>query len=282
MLFRRHWPTFSIGAAVLAVGLNIAADPVVKPSNPTGPVPANSDTALKDILARQQQSEQQFKQLSRNLLTLAQKLAKSDRIEDQTKAKSLLKAIELADKEGVDNKFAALVRIFSKSENLSINDLNQAAGQNDDLVKVLRDILKLIIEDDSLAALREEQRTLKELLDKVKEIDREIAIIQNRTETGKGDPNNLAKEQRETADKTRDLLGKFDPNAKVGKPGDKNTAGEARNAGKGKENAGEIKDDTNKPKGEARDAKGMGMGMGMGMSGMGMGMGMSGMGMGMG
>ena len=107
-MIRRHWPALAIAAAVLAAGLNLQAQPPAKPPPrpPAAATPAPAaDVNLKELIARQQALERQYKAFTTNLLALAQKLEKSDRIEDKDKAKALRKAIDLADKEGVDNKF---------------------------------------------------------------------------------------------------------------------------------------------------------------------------------
>src|SRR6478735_2803882 len=109
-MIRRHWPAAAIASCVFAIGLTATAQPPA--ASPT-PAPAKPEAApaaasIKDLLAREQQLEKRYKAFTANLLGLAQKLEKSDRIEDKDKAKALRRAIELADKEGVDNKFTKL------------------------------------------------------------------------------------------------------------------------------------------------------------------------------
>jgi len=118
-MIRRHWPAVAVALAVFAAGLNLQAQApsaaVPAPSKDAAPgkdaAPApSSDITVKELVARQQALEKQYKAFTTNLLALAQKLEKSDRVEDKDKAKALRKAIELADKEGVDNKFTMLLR----------------------------------------------------------------------------------------------------------------------------------------------------------------------------
>src|SRR5262245_20134198 len=120
-MIRRHWPAPAIALAVLAVGLNLQAQPPA--ATPATPAPATTpapDVSLKELIAREQALEKQYKAFTTNLLALAQKLEKSDRIEDKDKAKALRKAIDLADKEGVDNKFTTLLRTLSGGLNREI------------------------------------------------------------------------------------------------------------------------------------------------------------------
>src|SRR5438105_2203847 len=112
-MLRRHWPALSIALAVLAAGLNLHAQPAATPAPAPAAPAAAQDASLKDLVARQQALERQYKAFTTNLLALAQKLEKSDRVEDKDKAKSLRKAIDLADKEGVDNKFTTLLRTLT-------------------------------------------------------------------------------------------------------------------------------------------------------------------------
>jgi len=155
-MIRRHWPALAIALAVLAVGLNLQAQPpaATPPATPaTTPAP---DVSLKELIAREQALEKQYKAFTTNLLALAQKLEKSDRIEDKDKAKALRKAIDLADKEGVDNKFTTLLRTLAKSANdITISDIASAKGTNDDLIKVLKEILAILQSDDELARIRD-------------------------------------------------------------------------------------------------------------------------------
>src|SRR5262245_14409254 len=139
-MIRRHWPVLSIAAAVFAAGLNLQAQPpagkdkapAASTSTSTTPAPT-ADVNLKELIARQAALEKQYKAFTTSLLSLAQKLEKSDRIEDKDKAKALRKAIDLADKEGVDNKFTTLLRTLMKSAgDPSLSDINSAKRQNDD------------------------------------------------------------------------------------------------------------------------------------------------------
>src|SRR5205823_10711981 len=94
-----------------------------------------------------------------------QKLEKSDRIEDKDKAKALRRAIDLADKEGVDNRFTKLLSTLSNhAGNPSLSDINKASGENDDLIKVMKEILAILQSDDELARIKAEIDMLQKLL----------------------------------------------------------------------------------------------------------------------
>src|SRR5215213_5177226 len=148
-MIRRHWPALAIALAVFAAGLNLQAQPPAAAIPTPGAAPAKAapapatDITIKELVARQQALEKQYKAFTTNLLALAQKLEKSDRVEDKDKAKALRKAIDLADKEGVDNKFTTLLRTLTGKSgglDLSIAEINSAKNQNDELIKLLREM----------------------------------------------------------------------------------------------------------------------------------------------
>ena len=247
-MIRRHWPAFTIAAAVLAAGLNLYAQPPAKSTTPPAATtaPAAPDAgSVKALIDRQAAIERQYKVFTTNLLALAQKFEKSDRIEDKDKAKALRKAIELADKEGVDNKFTTLLRtIGTAAGNPSMSDINSARGQTDDLIKVLREILGILQSDDELARIKAEKEYLEKLLADLNNLIRQTSINQSRTDSGRGDPKQLAKDQKKLAEAVDKLANK------MGSP----KAGDPK-GGSGKPKPGEPKE--GKP-GEGKPGEGMG------------------------
>jgi hypothetical protein len=224
-MIRRHWPAFTIAAAVLAAGLNLYAQPPAKSTTPPPAAPAAAEPGVKELIDRQAAIERQYKAFTTNLLALAQKFEKSDRVEDKDKAKALRKAIELADKEGVDNKFTVLLRTLgAAANNPSISDINSAKNQNDELIKALREILAILQSDDELARIKAEKEYLEKLLADLNNLIRQTSINQSRTDSGRGDPKQLAKDQKKLADAVDKLASKMGaPKAgepKGGKPGE--------------------------------------------------------------
>jgi hypothetical protein len=246
----RHWPAAAIASAVLAFGLT-QAQPTPKPAAPAAPA---SDVDVKELIARQQQLERQYKSFTTNLLSLAQKLEKSDRIEDKDKARALRKAIELADKEGVDNKFTILLRTLTKSAgDPSVAEINSAKNQNDDLIKALREILAILQSDDELARIKAEKEFLEKLLADLNSIIRGEKILDSRANSGKGDPKQLAKDSDKLKGATGALADKMGA-AKTGKPGAEGEPKASDKPGKpDDEGQGENKNDTDKPKADDRD-----------------------------
>jgi hypothetical protein len=247
-MIRRHWPMLAIAMALLAAGLNLQAQPAAPVAKTPTPTVA-PDASLKELVARQQALEKQYKAFTTNLLGLAQKLSKSDRIEDKDKAKALMRAIELADKEGIDNKFTTLLRTLTGKNgglDLSIAEINSAKNQNDDLIKALQQLLAILQSDDELERIRQEQKWLQELLANLNSIIRATNINQSRVDSGRGDPKQLNKDQKNLAEKTDALatkMGQGKPGAKEGDP-----KGGAKGEPKEADDTGEHKPDTKDPK----------------------------------
>src|SRR5262245_15296886 len=260
-MIRRHWPALSIAAAVLAAGLNLQAQPPATPA-PADPKaatpPAGADVTLKDVIARQQELDRRYRAFTTNLLALAQKLEKSDRIEDKDKAKALRKAIDLADKEGVDNKFTKLLSTLSShAGNPSLAEITNASGQNDDLIKVMKEILAILQSDDELARLKAEIEVLQKLLADLNGIIRGEKILDSRANSGKGDPKQLAKDQGKLKTQTSNLADKMgSPKGAGDNKGEAN--GDAKPGKQHDKEQGENKEDTDKPKGDDRAKANMG------------------------
>src|SRR6476469_7093769 len=101
--------------AALALGVAVTAVTVNAQPTPPKPVaaPAANEVASKQLLDKQQQLLRQYKAVAEDLLSLAHRLEKSTRLEEQDKAKLIRKALELGDKEGVENKFQTLLRTLA-------------------------------------------------------------------------------------------------------------------------------------------------------------------------
>ena len=254
-MIRRHWPALAVALAVLAAGLNLQAQPAAPAPAPAGGTSVAPEATLKELVARQQALERQYKDFTTNLLALAQKLEKSDRIEDKDKAKALRKAIDLADKEGVDNKFTTLLRTLTGNRNggldLSVAEINSARNQNDELIKLLREMLNILQSDDELARIKAEKEFLEKLLADLNGLIRATNINQSRTDSGKGDNKQLAKDQKNLAEKVAALADKMGA-AKAGPPKGGEPKGGGKPEPKDGDQTGEHKDDTKDPKADER------------------------------
>jgi hypothetical protein len=259
-MIRRHWPALSIGLAILAAGLNLHAQPAAKDPAPAAKAPTTApapDASLKELVARQQALEKQYKAFTTDLLALAQKLEKSDRVEDKDKAKALRRAIDTADKEGIDNKFTTLLRTLTGKNgglDLSIAEITSARNQNDELIKALRELLAILQSDDELERIRQEKKWLEELLANLNSVIRATNINQSRVDSGKGNKDQLAKDQKNLAEKVDALASKMG----AAKPSSKE--GDPKGGGKGEPKEGDTasdhKDDAKEPKAEDQKTPG--------------------------
>lgn len=205
-MFRRLLSALVLGVAMTALTVRAEPAPVAKPSNS-----GTTDVAAKQIFEKQQQLLRQYKAVTEDLLSLAHRLEKSNRIEDQDKAKLIRKAIELGDKEGVDNKFQTLLRTLAgKNGNVGLGDVSSAKNQNEDLVRVLKEILAILMSDDEMARIKAEKDFLEARLAELKGIIRETKVGRAIAESGKGNPDKLAKDQDKLKGKTDELANKLE------------------------------------------------------------------------
>jgi len=237
-------------ASLLMTGLISLAD--------TAPVvPTNSPDAIKnDLIIKQEQLARQFREFTSSLLRLAQRLERSEKLDDRERAKALRRAIELAEKEGVDNQFSKLIGILTKSNSVSLTELQQAAGQNEQLIKGLREILAILLTDDEAARIRAEILKTQELLKEVQGVIRETKINRAVTESGRGDNKKVAKDQNNIANKTAEIAKKMGGEGKRDNQGKDLQTAKAESKGEGKEANGKQADpkpDTGDPKGQEKE-----------------------------
>lgn len=233
---------------LLLVGLAVAADP---------PNPASDfSNVRKNAAVDQERLRQQFGAFQQSLLSLAQRLEKSNKPEDREKAVILRQAIELAGREGVDTQFTRLIATLTAS-GVTLREIETAIGQNDQLLKSLREMIQLLLSDNNSAKLKEEQKRLQELVKKLDQIIRAQKIERSKVESGHGQPEELAKSQGKVTKDTKDLAKAMD---QAGKPNDGKSADgkptEAKDAGSPKDGQpGEPKPGQPKP-GQPKDGNG--------------------------
>ncbi len=260
--------------AALLVSLSLqAADP---PQPDASATEADLQKLRQQAAFEQERLRRQFGAFQQSLLTLAQRYEKSSKPEDREKAQVLRKAIELAGQEGIDNQFHKLVVTLTGS-GITIQEINAAIGQNEQLTKTLREMIAILLTDNQTARLKEEQQRLQDLLKQLDRVIREQKLERSKTESGRVDNQQLARGQAKVTESTQKLAknmagkgkdakaeaktGKADPkDAKDGKGEPKDGKGEPKN-GKGdpKDAKGQPKDGKGQPKdgkGEPKDAKG--------------------------
>jgi hypothetical protein len=233
--------------------------------------PPSDPKSAADLKSQQEQNAELFRRFQKDLLSLAQRMERSDRPEDKERAKVLYAALELARKENLESQFQKIIGAMARGTG-NVQDLDAIIGQDEQLRKVLQEILTILMTDDEAARLKAEIARLEAFLKEAREIKRNQETIRAMTEGQKGDPNRIAKNQNNLAGRTRDLAdqmaGKKGATAKKGgeKGGDKGGDGSGDERGIAKaepkpeskpgETAGEGRSDTEQEKADAKPSDG--------------------------
>lgn len=212
---RRIPLTFAPLVAV-ALGLLVFTETLVAQA-PKPPVDAPAPKTATELRGPQEQNAKLFQDLKRGLLVLAQKLEKSDRQEDKDRSKTIRAALEVAEKANVDNQFKNLITGLSKGSN-KIQDVDQLLGQNGELAKALQEMLNILMTDDESARLKAEIEKLERFLKDAEALKRREEIIRAMTESAKGDPKKIEKNQADVAADTKDLIDRMGGKKAEGKP----------------------------------------------------------------
>jgi hypothetical protein len=239
---------------LLGVALSAADPPSPKPAAPPAATDADLERVKQQAAFDQERLRRQFNAFQQSLLTLKQRLEKSSKPEDREKAAVLQQAIDLASKEGVDNQFSKLVATLT-ANGITLQEINGAIGQNQELVKTLREMIAILLTDSQSARNREEQKRLEDLLKQLEKVIRAQKVERSKTESGKVDKDALAKGQRKV---TQDTKGLHKDMGKVGEKDAKPKEGEGKpKEGKGQPKDGQPKDGKGQPKdGQPKDGKG--------------------------
>jgi hypothetical protein len=218
-----------LGGTLLLVGMSwaIAADPPA-----AVPPPVDIDSVRNKTAYDQEHLRQQYNAFQQALLSLAQRLEKSAKPEDRDKAASLRQAIELANRESVDTRFSKLVTTLA-GQGATMVEIEAAIKQNEELAKTLREMLALLLSDNQSAKAKEEEKRLQNLLKALDKVIRAQKIERSKVESGKGEPEDLAKGQNKVTKETEDLA------KAMGKSSDKDDKGEPKT---GEPKGGEPKD----------------------------------------
>lgn len=225
------------------VSLILAALALVVVARADSPADKKDDLDLKtpkdNAALEQERLLREFRDFKHTLLTLKQRLEKSDRPEDRTKVEILEKALAQASKLQVDNQFAKLLDALRSDKELSIPELQKILQQNKELASSIGEILKIMNTGDRDA---ERKRLIEEYTRKLEQLKKVIREQQNaRAFTERGMKDALSK-QRDVTEDTRGLL-KDSKNKGEGKPGD--AKGDKSKSPLGK---GEGKNDTKESK----------------------------------
>ncbi|HZV06873.1 MAG TPA: hypothetical protein VE999_17450 [Gemmataceae bacterium] len=206
---------------------------------------------IGDAATQQEHLKRQFDEFKLKLLRLAQTMENSTKQEDREKAKILRAALNKASAEGIETRFTTLIEMLS-GRNAANNTeaLQDILKENDELRRILRDIIELLTKDDRDLELKKEIERTRRLLEELKNVIRKQELVLNKTIIGRTKNQDLEKSQRNVREQTHDLV---NPKSNQGKEAKK---GEGKGNKSGQKGLGEGKDDTKDPKADAKDSKG--------------------------
>jgi hypothetical protein len=225
----------------------------------------NAKAALDESLFQQKVMKQQFENFQNALYNLASHLEKSAKDEDKAKAKILRDAIKKASEEGTENKFDKLINSLKDSKIITLDGLEAAKTQNEDLVRDIRVILTILLTDNRDAELRHKKEQLAKMIEELKRVIREQETVRAKTDRNKTEAAPLKKSQENVTKATRELIpggkkdggeskaAKGDPKGE-GKPGESKADGKADAKGDGN-SKGEGKGDGKPSDGKPADSK---------------------------
>lgn len=248
--------TFAAALGLFALTAALTAQP------PAAPDPGSG------IKRSQEENLKLFKRFSEEVLRLAQRWEKSDNPEDKERAKSLRGALKLIEEKGVEKLFKELIEGLS-AKNLTGGDFNSILGKDRKLMEALEQILALLETEDEMARIQREIADLKRAIAEITKLKKDQENIRARTENPNGDPDKIARDQRDLTERTRDVGNALDKNNTKGNP-NANAGGnkpdpraETKAEPKPGEDTGSAKPDTGENKSENK-SDGMGTGSPMG------------------
>lgn len=255
-MFRRVLAALLLTAAVF---VTVYADDAKKPDTP-----GRDEAALQQERLRKQYSE--FEQA---LLRLAQRLERSTKPEDLTRAKTLKEAIRKSSDENITTKFDKLVATLKASKAVDLQDIKEAMDQSQELSQGLRAILALLLSDNRDEQLKAERENLKQLLARLDKVIRDQKVARAQTEGGRLDKEKLLNTQEKVTKDTKGLSealkkaqAKNNSEPKNGKDPKDGKDGKDSKDGKdakkdGKDGKGDKKDGKDSKEGkDGKDAKG--------------------------
>jgi len=155
---------------MLLVGLGLAAMTFVVAlhAQPPGQKKTSPGTSVKkdDLAGDQRILLDRFKKFEESLSDLRDRLAKSDKKEDQKRAETLGKALEKINEGGITANFAELIKILQTPLE-TIGDLNKAHKKSLELAVELKLILEMIRADAGATDKRAERLKLEELIKEI-------------------------------------------------------------------------------------------------------------------
>ncbi len=246
---RRFLAVFFLTVAAFA--LNVRAEDPKKPDAPLDSKAAQDLATAKEKLLREE-----FDSFKNEVLKLKQRLETSDKDEDKTTVKVLDNVLKEINNLAVDGKFDKVIESLMNDPTTfkAFQKANDIESANKELHVAMLKLIDLLQSGDDFKENRKKIEANMRLLEKL----REIRSIQERQNAQFDRPNksgaDLAKVEKRILEDTKKTL---DPNAGAVKKGDfkKSEAKDEGKPGSDPKGKAEAKNDTQGPKGEAKEAK---------------------------
>jgi hypothetical protein len=229
----------SFGLLVLTLVMAVQANEPNRPATKPG---AQGGKFSKEELAQQERVlAERYRKFEQALLTLKDRLARSDRPEDKARAKVLEKALEASGNISLATKFDQFVKFLETAKvDTSLSGAKQAAAEAAALAKGIKEILDILSGDGGASAKREERMNLEKLVKELERVIRDQKLVRGQVDAGvakkevQGNQDQVTKDTKGILDKVGDKTG----------PGNeaKNDKAESKEGGKGKGDKGDAKD----------------------------------------
>src|SRR5262245_41491297 len=170
-----------VGMAALATG-QVQPPGGKKPAEPPATTGATKDGTQSEL----EKNAALFRQFAAELLRLAQKLEKSDKPDDQARAKTIRTALDAIDKGDLTNQFKALIEQMRANPSKP-QDFTPITQGDQQLIAALNEILTILMTDDEAARIKAEIARLEAFLKEIKDLKRRTEIARALTEAQKAD-----------------------------------------------------------------------------------------------
>jgi hypothetical protein len=246
---RRLLAVLFVTAAAFA--LTVRAEDPKKPDAPLDSKAAQDLAAAKEKLLREE-----FDTFKNEVLKLKQRLETSDKDEDKATVKVLDNVLKEINNLAVDGKFDRVIESLTNNPATfkAFQNASDIETANKELHTAMLKLIDLLQSGDDFKENRKKIEANMRLLEKLREIksvqDRQNAQIDRPNKSGA----DLAKVEKRILEETKKTL---DPNAGAGKKPDfkKSEAKDEGKPGSDPKGKAEAKNDTQGPKGEAKEAK---------------------------
>jgi hypothetical protein len=226
----------------------------------TKPAPKKDDASSRDeAVLQQQRLSNQFRDFEQKLLNLAQRLERSSKPEDQSRAKTLKDAIRAASDKNVNTNFEKLINLLKGSKGIDLAEIKEAAESAQLLAEDIRHILSLLLSDNRDEQIKSEKERIKRLLVMIDKVTREQKVERAKTELGRTERDKLVQGQKKVTESAKEIDkamekkdAKGDGKNKDGKEGEKKNGKEGKEGEKKDGKEGEKKDGKDGEKGEGK------------------------------